>query len=50
MPVSYLTEGVRVKEGDVIATIVPVLKKDKGNGTTMLHFEHYLPGTTDHVT
>lgn len=42
--------GSVVKEGDVIATIVPVLKRDKGNGTTMLHFEHYEPGTRHHVT
>lgn len=50
MPVSYIAEGVKVKEGDVIATIIPVLKKNKGNGTTMLHLEQYLPGTKDHVT
>ena len=27
-----------------------ILKKDKGNGTTMLHLEHYTHGTRNHVT
>lgn len=49
-PLPHIQVGMQVKEGDVIATIVPVLKKDKGNGTTMLHFEKYVPGTKDHVT
>jgi murein DD-endopeptidase MepM/ murein hydrolase activator NlpD len=49
-PLDWVKEGVQVKEGDVIAKIIPVLKKDKGNGTTMLHFEHYKPGTISHVT
>ena len=49
-PLPHIHEGMQIKEGDVIATIVPVLKRDKGNGTTMLHFEHYLPGTQHHVT
>lgn len=42
--------GSVVKEGDPLAIIIPVLKKDKGNGTTMLHLEHYELGTTEHVT
>lgn len=46
----FVKEGDLIKEGDIIASIIPVLKKDKGNGTTMLHLEHYTPGTTDHVT
>lgn len=49
-PLPHIKVGVSVKEGELIATVVPVLKKDKSNGTTMLHFEHYVPGTTHHVT
>lgn len=42
--------GVEVKAGDPIGVVIPVLKKDKGNGTTMLHLEHYVKGTKEHVT
>jgi hypothetical protein len=42
--------GTKVKAGDLIGNVTPVLKKDKGNGTTMLHLEHYVPGTKHHVT
>jgi len=49
-PLPHIQVGMSVKEGDVIATVVPVLKKDKGNGTTMLHFEQYVSGTRHHVT
>ena len=42
--------GTKVKAGDPIGIIIPVLKKDKGNGTTMLHLEHYVPYTKHHVT
>ena len=49
-PVSYLKVGVKVKAGDLIATVIPVLKRDKGNGTTMLNFEQYTYGTREHVT
>lgn len=49
-PDKHIKVGAQVNEGDVIARIIPVLKKDKGNGTTMLHFEQYLPGTKEHVT
>ena len=49
-PLPHIKVGSSVKEGELIATIVPVLKKDKGNGVTMLHFEHYVPGTKHHVT
>lgn len=49
-PEPYIQIGTVVKEGDLIASIVPVLRKDKGNGTTMLHFEHYVTGTKHHVT
>jgi murein DD-endopeptidase MepM/ murein hydrolase activator NlpD len=47
---SILTVGSKVKSGEIIGTVIPVLKKDKGNGTTMLHLELYVPGTKDHVT
>ncbi len=50
MPLPHISVGSRVREGEVIASIIPVLKKDKGNGTTMLHFEQYGPGTKHHVT
>ena len=46
----YLKVGDVVKAGDILGYITPVLKKDKGNGTTMLHLEHYTPGTVQHVT
>lgn len=49
-PLPHIVPGIKVLEGDLIATVVPVLKKDKGNGTTMLHFEHYEVGTKHHVT
>ncbi len=42
--------GRKVIEGQTFGVVIPVLKKDKGNGTTMLHLEHYVPGTTSHVT
>jgi len=42
--------GQHVHKGQRIGSVVPVLKKDKGNGTTMLHFEKYIPGTKEHVT
>jgi hypothetical protein len=47
---SRLTVGSQIKMGDIIGSIIPVLKKDKGNGTTMLHLEHYISGTKHHVT
>lgn len=49
-PLPHIQIGMPIKEADVIAIIVPVLKKDKGNGTTMLHFEQYIPDTRHHVT
>jgi len=49
-PLPHIQVGSKVTEGEVIATIVPVLKKNKGNGTTMLHFEQYASGTREHVT
>lgn len=49
-PLSHIQIGYDVHEGEIIGHVVPVLKKDKGNGTTMLHFEKYTPGTRHHVT
>ena len=49
-PMPHIKVGISIKEGELIATVVPVLKKNKGNGTTMLHFEHYESGTKHHVT
>jgi murein DD-endopeptidase MepM/ murein hydrolase activator NlpD len=49
-PLPHIKVGDTIKEGELIATVVPVLKRDKGNGTTMLHFEHYVSGTDHHVT
>ena len=34
----------------MLGRITPVLKRDKGNGTTMLHLELYRVGTRSHVT
>ena len=42
--------GMQVKAGDILGHVVPILKKDKGNGTTMLHFELYAPGSNEFVT
>lgn len=49
-PAAYLKRDMVIQEGDFLGTIIPVLKRDKGNGTTMLHFEQYVPGTFEHVT
>lgn len=49
-PSQMIVPGLLVFEGETIGSIIPVLKKDKGNGTTMLHLEHYSIGTTEHVT
>jgi murein DD-endopeptidase MepM/ murein hydrolase activator NlpD len=49
-PLPHIKVGAKIKEGELIANVIPVLKKDKGNGTTMLHFEHYVAGTKHHVT
>ncbi len=49
-PAAYLKQDMTIEEGDFLGTIIPVLKRDKGNGTTMLHFEQYVPGTFEHVT
>jgi murein DD-endopeptidase MepM/ murein hydrolase activator NlpD len=45
-----LKKGMKVKAGDELGKVIPVLKNDKGNGTTMCHFEQYTHGTTEHTT
>jgi hypothetical protein len=50
MPHNHIKVGMQVFEGESIAVITPVLKKDKGWGRCMLHVEHYVPGTKHHVT
>ncbi len=49
-PLPNIRVGQYVLEGESIGTIIPVLKKDKGNGRTMLHVELYKNGTKHHVT
>ena len=49
-PHNHLKVGSYVSEGETIALITPVLKKDKGNGRTMLHLEQYVSGTEHHET
>ena len=49
-PMDHIKVGMYVDEGETIALITPVLKKDKGNGTTMAHIELYTHGTQEHVT
>lgn len=49
-PYYEIVPNQKVKAGDFIGFVIPVLKKDKGNGTTMLHFEKYKTGTKSHVT
>lgn len=41
--------GKRVEAGTIIGNVLRVLKNDKGNGTSMLHFELYKKGTTKSV-
>jgi hypothetical protein len=49
-PTSNLKIGNLVNIGDLLGTIIPVLKRDKKFGTTMLHIELYKANTTNHVT
>ena len=41
-------EGVVVRAGDPVGTVLRVLKKDKGRPTSMLHLELYTHGTRAH--
>jgi len=43
-PDSNLRAGQSIKAGDVLGKVVAVLKEDKGNGVSMLHFELYTKG------
>lgn len=49
-PLPYIKKGFKLKAGIPIGNIIPVLKRDKDNGTTMLHLEMYKPKTSGHVT
>lgn len=51
-PVPILKIGSFVNEGDIIGSIIPVLKKVKISeiGDSMLHVELYKYGTKEHVT
>lgn len=46
---SNLKEGDYVFEGDLIGTVLRVLKKDKGKPLAMLHLELYTAGTKEPV-
>lgn len=46
---SFVRVGDEVKEGQPLGRVLPVLKRDKGNGTSMLHFEQYIAGTNEHA-
>ena len=49
IPDESLTIGEGVRVGQPLGRVTPVLKKDKGNGTTMLHLELYKHGTKIHA-
>lgn len=49
-PVENIGLGSQIKEGQTLGYVTPVLKKDKGNGVSMLHLEYYTHGTKEHVT
>lgn len=48
-PNTNILLGKTLKTNDSIGEVVPVLKKDKGNGTSMLHIELYRKGTRKSV-
>lgn len=48
-PHNHLKVGMKIFEGEHIVVVVPVLKRDKGNGRTMCHIEHYVAGTKNHA-
>jgi len=48
-PRSDLNIGTTLQAGEVIGTVLPVLKKNKGNGTSMLHLELYRKGARKSV-
>lgn len=49
LPEAHIIVGCMVKSGDKIGIVLPVLKKDKGNGKSMLHIELYTKGTRKSV-
>lgn len=48
-PNIFLKKGDSVVSGQLLGSVLPVLKQDKGNGTSMLHFELYSKGTRKSV-
>jgi murein DD-endopeptidase MepM/ murein hydrolase activator NlpD len=48
-PSGSLQIGNAVKAGEHIGNVLAVLKEDKGNGVSMLHFEVYTKGTRSSV-
>jgi hypothetical protein len=44
-PSPHMVVGTLVLAGDLVGTVLRVLKKNKGLPTTMLHMELYCPGT-----
>lgn len=42
--------GCKLRQGQQVGTVSPVLCKDKGNGVSMLHLEIYTEGNTTTVT
>lgn len=41
MPADSIKPGTKISQGDLIGTVMTVLKKDKGRPRNMLHFEIY---------
>ena len=48
-PNSDIKPGKSIEAGEIIGNVMAVLKQNKGNGTSMLHFELYTKGTTKSV-
>lgn len=49
LPCDSIKIGHKIKVGQLLGIVIPVLKEDKGWGKTMLHIELYAHGTTDHA-
>ena len=49
LPHKHIYVGLKVMEAESLGIIIPVLKRNKGNGTSMLHLEHYSHNTIEHV-
>lgn len=48
-PLPGIQVGKTLKAGECLGKILPVLKKNKGNGTSMLHLELYSKGTRQSI-